>query len=163
MANEPTTLDVTFLFPNLSDIPRKDLAPRLAWSVRCVFDKALLPIVKELGMHIKKDVDDNTSEVVYSFTAKQNYLNPKTGDVFRKPVILDNNNKLLKGELIGNGSTGKIKISIFEYMMDGKPGKAATLLAMKVTNLIKYEAEIDPEFEINEDENDEFAVEDSDY
>jgi hypothetical protein len=48
-------------------------------------------------------------------------------------------------------------------MMDGKPGKAATLLAMKVTNLIKYEAEIDPEFEINEDENDEFAVEDSDY
>ena len=163
MAYETTTLDVTFSFPNLTDIPRKDLSPRLAWSVRCAFAKELLPVVKALGIYIRTDVDDETSEVVYSFTAKQNYLNPKTGDVFRKPVILDNNNKLLKGELIGNGSTGKIKISIFEYMMDGKQGKAATLLAMKVTNLIKYEVELDPEFEINEDENDEFAVENSDY
>ena len=156
MAYETTTLDVTFSFPNLTDTPRKDLSPRLAWSVRCSFAKELLPVVKALGIYIRTDVDDETSEVVYSFTAKQNYLNPKTKDVFRKPTIIGPSNRLLSGAEIGNGSTGKIKISVFEYIMDGKKGKAATLLALKIVNLVEYVAAVDADFEINEDENDDF-------
>jgi hypothetical protein len=164
MARETTVLDVTFMFPNLSDKPRKDLSAKLAWSVRCVFDKELLPIVKELGIHIKKEVDDETDAVTYSFTAKQNFLNPKTGEPFRKPNILDAKNKILKGEKIGNGSTGKIKISVFEYNFEGKKGVAATLEAMKVMHLVEYVMDTDPEFAVSEDEDtDEFGVVDSDY
>jgi hypothetical protein len=163
MARETTTLAVTFLFPNLSDKPRKDLSSKLAWSVRCEFDKELLPTVKALGIHIKKEVDDNTDAVTYSFTAKQNYLNPKTGEPFRKPNILNAKNKILKGELIGNGSTGLIKISTFEYNFEGKKGIAATLEAMKVINLVEYVREEDPDFAVNEDDDDDFPEDNGDY
>jgi hypothetical protein len=160
MARETTVLNVTFMFPNLSDKPRKDLSAKLAWSVRCVFDKELLPVVKELGIHVKKDVDENTDAVTYSFGAKQNYQNSKTGDIFRKPNILDAKNKVLKGETIGNGSTGKVKISTYEYTYEGKKGVAATLEAMKVMHLVEYLADEDPEFAVNESEADDFEEDD---
>jgi hypothetical protein len=162
MARETYVFDVEFHYANLADKPRKGLSSRLQWDVKCVFDKALLPEIKELGIHIKKDVDDETDAVEYSFMAKQGYSNPKTGEVFRKPNILDANNKRLKGELIGNGSSGKVKISLYDYVYEGKKGKAANLEALKVLKLVEYVREEDPEFAVNEDENDDFAVDDDD-
>ncbi len=153
---------VTFHYANLSDKPRKGLSARLQWDVRVEFPKELLPEIKALGIHIKKEVDDESGDVSYSFGAKQTYINPTTGEPFTKPTVLDGNNRRMKGNEIGNGSKGMVKISVFDYNYQGKPGKAANLLALKVTDLVKYVYESDPEFAVNEDDDNHFPEGDDD-
>jgi hypothetical protein len=115
-----------------------------------------MEILKGLGVKVSKDVDDETNEVSYHFTAKHNYANPKTGEVFEKPTVIDAKNKRLKGERIGNGSSGKVKFSVYDYVYEGKPGKAANLIAIKVENLVEYVRDEDPEFAVDEDDDNDF-------
>jgi hypothetical protein len=148
-----TLRNVKFHFANLADKPRKGLSPKLQWDVKVEFPKEQLAAVKALGVNIKKEVDDETEAVMYSFRASQTYMNPKTGELFMKPTVVDANNRRMKGSEIGNGSEGMIKISIFDYVFEGRPGKGANLIALKVTNLIEYVREEDPDFAVNEDDN----------
>ena len=59
----------------------------------------------------------------------------------KTPVrIVDSTKQPIK-DLIGNGSTGNVIVYQYDYNVNGRTGTKTILVAVQVTNLIKYEPE----------------------
>lgn len=54
------------------------------------------------------------------------------------PKVLLNKEAFPQGKVIGNGSTGDVKVFSYDYNVAGRSGTAAMLSAVNVTNLVEY-------------------------
>ena len=63
---------------------------------------------------------------------------PATGEKYDPPVVVDGDKNPISGGNIGNGSKGKVKVYQYEWHNGMNSGIATILIAVQVTDLIKY-------------------------
>lgn len=62
------------------------------------------------------------------------------------PKVLLNKAEWPTGKVIGNGSTGDVKVFSYDYNVAGRSGTSAMLSAVNVTNLVEYEGSDNEDF-----------------
>ena len=68
----------------------------------------------------------------------------------KTPVrVVDTDKNPIK-DLIGNGSSGNIIVYQYDWEVSGRTGRKTVLIAVQVTNLIKYVPETSVDFDILE-------------
>src|SRR5210317_54293 len=68
----------------------------------------------------------------------------------KTPVRIVDTNKAPIKDLIGNGSEGNIIVYQYDWNVSGRSGTKTILIAIQVTNLIKYVPETEVDFDILE-------------
>jgi len=72
----------------------------------------------------------------------------------KTPVrIVDKDKNPIK-DLIGNGSTGNIIVYQYDWEVSGRTGRKTVLIAVQVTDMIKYVPEVSIDFDVLEPKND---------
>ena len=71
-----------------------------------------------------------------------------------KPQVIDGKKQpLADGIMIGNGSTGNVKVYQYPYDMMGRKGIGSSLTAVQVTNLIEYTGSDNVDFDLIDDDS----------
>ena len=72
----------------------------------------------------------------------------------KTPVrVVDKDKNPIK-DLIGNGSTGNIIVYQYDWEVSGRTGRKTVLIAVQVTDMIKYVPEVSIDFDVLEPKND---------
>jgi hypothetical protein len=90
----------------------------------------------DLGVGIKKHDKEG-----YFFGNVKRPTTNKAGDVNKAPEVLDaaKSKTAIDPRTIGHGSKGHVKVFSYEYDFNGKQGTGVQLLAIQITDLVKYE------------------------
>lgn len=94
-------------------------------------DKAVAKEWKELGFKIKQD--DGKYIVNLKRKAKR-----ADGSDNSAPAVFDAALNKLDPKIIGNGSTGHVKVYQYPYEWKGRKGISSSLTAVQVVNLVEY-------------------------
>lgn len=89
---------------------------------------------KGLKNDLRKDDDG------YNITFRRPANKKVKGELraFAAPVVLDKNNEPI-ADFVGNGSTGYVKVEVYDYKPPiGQPAKAARLVSIRVDDLVPY-------------------------
>jgi hypothetical protein len=66
------------------------------------------------------------------------------------PVRIVDSNKNPITDLIGNGSSGNVIVYSYDWAVSGRTGRKTVMIAVQVTNLIKYVPEASVDFDVLE-------------
>ena len=91
--------------------------------------------LESLGLKPKADGD------MWKVNVKRKTQSAK-GEPLDPPVVVDSNKELMPEadvKSIGNGSKGNIKVFKYDWSVGGRSGTNAMLVAVQVTDYIKYE------------------------
>ena len=101
----------------------------------------------------KKDYFLNTKEVDgnYVVNVHKNAVN-KEGDDVDPPQIVDKARTPIKGNNIGNGSKGNVKLFQYPYDVAGRKGTSSMLVGLQVVDLVPYEPDSSIDFEVLDEE-----------
>lgn len=118
------------------------------WSVTVHPNEDGLAKIRDLQAEGLKNVlskDEDGWKVTFSRPIQ---LKKRDGSVspMQPPLVLDKDNKPIIDKLIGNGSTGTVKLEVYKHripMSEGKTAKAARFAAIKIDNFVPYESKRD--------------------
>jgi len=96
---------------------------------------------KEYFLNIK-EIDGS-----YAVNVHKNAVNKEGADV-DPPQVVDKARSPIKGNNIGNGSKGNVKLFQYPYDVAGKKGVSSMLVGLQVVDLVPYEPDSSIDFEI---------------
>ena len=135
MANQVIVVrDVTFNWGKLVD--KHSPFGTLQWDVQVVTkDEATKAQLESAGVKMK------SGEQGYYANIKRK-ANKSNGEPQEPPVVVDHLKEKMSDSAVkamGNGSKGHIKLFSYDYNMGGREGTSAMLVALQITDYVKYE------------------------
>lgn len=120
--------------------------------------------LKELFLNVKQESDDEgtywkTNVNRNLFKANQDKIPEHEREKNTPPEVLDSNKQPLT-KLVGNGSTGNVKLFQAPYNFKGRKGVSTVLTAVQVTDLKVYEPNTGVDFDVIDDGSDTTSNED---
>jgi len=106
------------------------------WSVNVKLDANERKRLKDCGSKLKVN---EAGYIVFKRPTMKVWKGVET--TLEPPVVLDEFGEPLGEDVrIGNGSTVTVKVEIYDYNYQGKPGKGTRLVGVRINDLIPYES-----------------------
>ena len=103
------------------------------WDVQVkTTDQAIVDQMKDAGVNMKE------KDGAFVANVKRKVMNAK-GERNNPPQLIDSEGNAMDNNP-GNGSKGNVKLFSYEYNVGGRSGRAAMLSAVRVTDLVEYNA-----------------------
>lgn len=127
----------------------------LQWEISVRFPKKR---VKEMEQYGKVKATDEAG--IFSVNLKKK-AEKKDGSPAMKVKLVDRKGEAVDPTILGNGSTGNVKVMLRDYQIKGpngrvtKEGTQVMLIAVQVTDLVRYEPKnVGDDFDYEEDDSD---------
>lgn len=139
MSNQTETsiIEATLFWPNLNK--KNDMSGKFQVDLG-ELNKAAVKTLQGMGINVKTDDPKDADK-----PDRCQYVTAKSGFPFK--VLFKNGVEVVSPDLIGNGTKARIKVGPYEWTFKGKKGVSPSVKVLQVTELVKYSAPVDPDFE----------------
>jgi hypothetical protein len=135
--NENIIIEATLFWPNLTK--KNEMSGKYQVDLGQLGKDAVKGL-QGLGLNVRSDSVDEDSDK----PDRGEFLTAKSAYPFK--VLFKQGVEVVDPKAIGNGTKARVKIGAYEWSFKGKKGVSASAKVIQVTELAKYEQDVDPDF-----------------